>query len=186
MGGDKNLYRYVEGNPNNWIDPYGLLTIPFTDIWIPAGEQYGQAALEYWAEKSINPNNTWYENVFYTTMGLFSALWTPCTSDKTFTTLTTAYGAAKWVGRPFWRYVGPNSSERITWVTRSWGWKAPYGSDFIRAADKLHLWEYGGIPTGVIKVPYKMLKPIAGPRLIKAWGKYTGAVEYYYGKVLFP
>jgi hypothetical protein len=69
-------------------------------------------------------------------------------------------------------------------MTRGWGWEPPYS--LTEAAIKLHLLEYGGEPTGIIKIPYKMLKPIAGPRLVKAWGKFTGATEYFYGRFIFP
>ena len=97
-GEDSNLYRYVENTPNSGFDPYGLITIPFTNIWIPAGEEAGQKAAMYWAEKSIDQNNKWYETAFYNTMGVFASLWTPCTSDATLTTLTAAYGAGKFIG----------------------------------------------------------------------------------------
>lgn len=30
--------------------------------------------------------------------------------------------------------------------------------------------------------PPKIFEPIAGPGLVKAWGKFTGATEYYWGK----
>lgn len=159
-------------------DPEGLL------YGLDLGESYGESAALYWATKSIDPSNTFMEDVFYTGMGLFSSLWTPCTSKDTFWTLLPSGSIGKWLGRPFWRYVGPYSEKAITWMTRGWGWKPPYS--LAEAATKLHLLEYGGEPTGIIKVPYKMLTPIAGPGLVKAWGKFTGATQYYYGRLIIP
>lgn len=69
----------------NLIDPDGLL--PFG---INAGEEYGDYASYYWAERSIQPDNTWYESAAYNTAGVFASLWTSCTSTDTAITLGTA------------------------------------------------------------------------------------------------
>jgi len=122
-------------------------------------------------------------------MGGFAALWTPDTWKSTALTLAPSAGVGKWLGRPFYRYIGPRSDKAVTWVTRGRGWKAPYGTDMVKAAQKLHLIDRTGayrIPSEVIKVEYKMLKPIAGPRLVRGFEGYTGAVEYYFGKLTFP
>ena len=119
-------------------------------------------------------------------MGGLSALWTPETWRGTALTLAPSGGVGRWMGRPFWRYVGPRSRSTITWVTRGRGWKAPFGTNFAKAATKLHLAEYGGHPTKVIKVPYKLLTRITRARRVMAFGKPTGAVEYYYGRLTFP
>jgi RHS repeat-associated protein len=180
--GGVDHYSYVLNNPVNLIDPEGLL------FWgrLNAGEGYGESALQWYADILADPCTSGLTWAGALAGGFFSALWTPHTSDKTFWTLLTSGGVGTWLGRPFWRYVGPHSSEAVTWLTRGWGWKPPFGRNFVEAANKLHLWEYGGVPTDLIKVPYRMLKPIAGPRLVRAWGKLTGAVEYYYGRLLFP
>jgi RHS repeat-associated protein len=180
LEGGINLFAYVANNPTGFVDPDGLLF----GGRINAGEEYGESAALYWARLNIDPNNAWYEDVYYAGMGLFASLWTPCTSDKTFWTLLPSGGIGKWLGRPFWRYVGPYSEKAITYMTRGWGWKAPY--TLAEAAAKLHLWNYGGIPTDVIKVDYQMLTRIAGPGPVKAWGKFTGATQYFLGKLLFP
>jgi RHS repeat-associated protein len=180
--GGVNLYLYVLNDPVNLVDPEGLL------FWgrLNAGERYGESALQWYADILIDPCASGWERTGAWAGGFLSALWTDETSDTTFLTLLTSGGVGRWLGRPFWRYVGPHSSEAVTWLTRGWGWKPPFGRNFVEAANKLHLWEYGGVPTDVIKVPYRMLTPIAGPRLVRAWGKLTGAVEYYYGRLLFP
>jgi RHS repeat-associated protein len=92
-GGDTNLYAYCAGDPVNGVDPSGLLHIG--NLYINCGEKYGQQATDDWATKSIQPNNTWYQNAFYTTMGMLSALWTPATSDKTMFVLTAALGVGQ-------------------------------------------------------------------------------------------
>lgn len=98
-GRDVNLYRYVENNVVNWIDPSGYLSVPFTKIWIPAGEQSGEEAAMYWARKSIDLTNTWYQTAFYNLMGGLSSLWTPCTSDITFSVLS-AFAGFRFQGIP--------------------------------------------------------------------------------------
>ena len=171
-GGDVNLYRYVVNSPVNWIDPYGLLKIPFTDIWIPAGEQYGHKAAMYWAERSIDPNNKWYQDAFYYIMGLAASLWTPCTSDATFSTLTAAYGAAKYFGRPFWQYYPvENPTYYSRWLTRGWGWKQPFkvGTE-ARSALNLPPWNPA---TAVRQIKPKWYEPVIGPGTPKPqpnWG----------------
>jgi len=179
LAGGINLYLYAAGTPINEIDPLGLL------FGFNAGEAYGEYAAQYYADITIDPCASSWKKAGAWVGGLFASLWTPETSNDTFLTLLPSGAVGKWFARPFWRYVGPHSSKAITWVTRGWGWKSPFGTNFVKAAEKLHLLEYGGVPTDVIKVPYRMLKPIAGPRLVRAWGKYTGAVEYYYGSLFF-
>lgn len=86
------LRRYhALNNPVNNIDPYGELTIPGIG-WVDVGESAGQSALEYWANKAARADNP-FAGGFYNTMGAFTALWTPCTSDATATTLAAGYAA---------------------------------------------------------------------------------------------
>ncbi len=89
-GGDTNLYVYTMNDPVNLIDPSGLL---FGGT-VNAGEAYGEAALETYADILTDPDAAWYEKAGAAAGGFFSALWTPCTSDSTFTVLSTAAGGA--------------------------------------------------------------------------------------------
>ncbi|MHB1544677.1 MAG: RHS repeat-associated core domain-containing protein [Gammaproteobacteria bacterium] len=89
-GGQSNLYAYVGDDPVDGMDPSGLLWVPFTGAWIPAGESYGSAAAAFWARASINPTNTWYQTVIDEVMGGFASLWTPCTGNYTAETLPAA------------------------------------------------------------------------------------------------
>ncbi len=61
---------------------------------IDAGEAYGEAALETYADVLTDPDAAWYKKAGAGVGGFFSALWTPCTSDSTFATLSTAAGGA--------------------------------------------------------------------------------------------
>ena len=85
LGGGVNTYAYVGGNPIMGRDPTGQVYIPFTNIWIPAGEQYGAQAAQYWADKQEQTGN-W----LYAIPGALASLWTPCTSNKTALTLGSA------------------------------------------------------------------------------------------------
>jgi len=77
-----DFFSYAENDPVTRIDPSGLL---FGGL-INAGECYGQAAAQYWAERQVATGNP-----LYAIPGLFASLWTPGTSDYTFATLSFAY-----------------------------------------------------------------------------------------------
>jgi RHS repeat-associated protein len=87
-GGDLQLYGYVGSDPVNNSDPSGLLFGGFID----AGECYGQSAAMYWASQ-YNKDSGWAAAVDGL-MGGLASLWTPATSDDTFTVLSTAAGSA--------------------------------------------------------------------------------------------
>jgi len=106
--GGLNIYAYVGGKPISRTDPTGKICVPFTNIWIPAGEQYGAAAAQYWADQLTQSGNP-----LYAIPGLFASLWTPCTSNSTALTLASALAApsalenlGEWIQDPFWYEMG--------------------------------------------------------------------------------
>jgi len=86
--GDLNLYAYVTNNPTRFIDPYGLV------FGIPAGERFGETALQHWADRYVETGNPGY-----LVPGAFAALWTRDTSTQTALTLGSAYALAGWAAR---------------------------------------------------------------------------------------
>ena len=181
LQGGLNTYSYAGDNPLTDTDPSGLLTIPFTGIWIPAGESYGNSAAEAWATASLNPANTWYQTALDDLMGGMASLWTPCTSNATAATLLTTEGAARYLGRPFWQYFPANNpGYESSWLTRGWGWEPPYepGSE---AARNLALPEYN--PGDAVRpASPSWWEPVRGPRSIEpANGQSGGGTEYFRG-----
>ena len=176
--GETSLYGYAANDPINFIDPTGLLHIPFTHIWVPAGETFGAESAQYWADQFVK--NSGPEAWFDYGMGLFASLWTPCTSDATLSTLLAAEGAGRYSSRPFWRYVGPESDPASPWLTRGIGWKPPFGEDMVGARNSLQL---PHMPTNVTPVSVPWYEPVIGPRIVggnPAWG-YGGGLEYARG-----
>jgi len=84
-GGQQNFWSYVDGDPVNFIDPTGLL---FGGL-INAGECAGQSAAQYWANLANSTGNP-----LYNIPGALASLWTPETSDNTFSVLSAAWGAS--------------------------------------------------------------------------------------------
>jgi len=174
-GGDTNLYAYTMNDPLNFIDPNGTLTLPFVG-WVDVGENAGAAALAQWADHITDPNTTGLDLI-----GFFAALWTPCTSDKTFTTLTSAYAVNTYVGRPFYQYYPANNAAyQSRYVTRGSGWGAPHDLG-AEAVEKLSLppWNSG---TAVQKIPSRWNQFVGGPtRVEPAFGQGGGGVQYLLG-----
>jgi RHS repeat-associated protein len=175
--GAANLYSYGFNDPINFIDPNGMLTIPFVG-WVDVGENAGSAALEHWADKITNPSTTGIDLIGSYVGGLFAALWTPCTSDATFTTLSAAYGANAHAGRSFYQYYPANNAAyRSPYLTRGPGWRAPHRLG-PEAAEKLALppWNAG---TAVRKVPNSWDYYVSGPgRVERKFGHSGGGTEY--------
>jgi RHS repeat-associated protein len=82
--GGINTYAYAASNPTAYVDPEGLL---FGGL-VNAGESYGDSAAQYWADRHMETGNP-----LYAVPGVFAALWTPNTSDKTAATLAGGYAA---------------------------------------------------------------------------------------------
>ena len=87
--GDINLYGYVWNNPLTYTDPYGLLGTK--DFWIPAGEQLGDEALDYYAGILADSCSSTGQKVGAAVGGFFAALWTSETWNATATTLAGTY-----------------------------------------------------------------------------------------------
>lgn len=70
-------------------------------------------------------------------------------------------GALKWLNRPYWRYVSPDSNPASPWMTRGNGWKPPYGRDFDKASDALQM---PFKPMDVKRIDVPWYEPVRGPR----------------------
>jgi len=151
-GGDTDLYGYVLNDPVNWIDPFGLSKTEDGIIYDDCGNIIGEVGLEA-PDPLLDPVN-WVSGF--------------------------GTGLAKWLNRPYWRYVGPNSNPFSNWLTRGRGWKPPYGSDFDKAKDALQM-PY--TPTGLKRVDVPWYNPVRGGRSATKhpeWGQ-GGGREYYRG-----
>ncbi len=155
-GGDTNLYGYVVDDPINLIDPNGEIWSWVIGGAIGAGYDF---MLQYWQSDG---------NL-------------KCIDSKQvgFSGASGAFGGG-WLGRPYWRYVGPNSIPGSPWMTRGWGQKPPYGRDMAKAKDKLQL---PNMPTDVQKSNGPWWQPVRGPRSADKhpeWGS-GGGTEYARG-----
>jgi len=167
-GGNANLYSYVFSDPVNYADPSGL------------SPELGDQALEFYMQIYLDACAAGGARVGAFVLGHFAALWTRDTWWQTGLTLLGSFGVARWVGRPFWRYVNPGSSPEGPWLTRGPGWRPPFGRDFEAAKDALQLPK---TPTDVIRVQPKWYEPVIGPRPAvrnPQWGP-GGGTEYFRG-----
>ncbi|MDO4705749.1 MAG: RHS repeat-associated core domain-containing protein [Comamonadaceae bacterium] len=111
-GGDSNLYGYVLQDPVNGVDPSGLLLHGL----INAGECYGDAAAQYWADLHMQTGNP-----LYAIPGLLASLWTPQTSDATAATLFAAATFPKsanwsaWFRHPVMYELGGKTVPNSVW-----------------------------------------------------------------------
>jgi hypothetical protein len=93
-----NLYSYVNNNPLNWVDPFGLCKDKsFSEKFGEGyyfGTGYGQEALDWWATKWVETGNP-----LYAVGGGFAALWTPEAWWKTAAVLGGAYAISGWASQ---------------------------------------------------------------------------------------
>jgi RHS repeat-associated protein len=179
-GGSSNLYSYAFSDPVNYFDGSGLLTLPVVGN-VNAGEKFGAIAVDHYADTLTDPKSAWYDKLGAAVGGFFAALWTPCTSDKTFLTLSLAYGADTYVSRPFWQYYPANNpGYRSAWLTRGAGWKQPYSLG-DEAVQQLALPPYNPA-TAVRQVPSSWNRFIGGPGTVApAYGQPGGGIQYFVG-----
>jgi hypothetical protein len=64
-------------------------------IQVDAGESFAQSAQQWYAQRYVDSNTPSWQKPLYFAGGLFTSLWTPCSSDATTAVLTTAWGVAK-------------------------------------------------------------------------------------------
>jgi len=84
---DNVLYPYAINNPTGYFDRNGML------YGVPAGEEYGAEAAEYYAGRTTDPNCTASCQVGNTAGGLLSSLWSSdVASTATTITLLSALG----------------------------------------------------------------------------------------------
>jgi len=179
-GTSANLYAYTFNDPVNFIDPDGQVTIPLFG-WVDAGENAGSRALTHWADRITDPNTHGLDLLGSIIGGVFAALWTPCTSDGTVATLSTALGVNGYVGRSFYQYYPANNAAyQSRFLTRGPGWRPPYNPG-PEAAEKLALppWNSG---TALRSIPSRWDQFVGGPgRVTPKYGHGGGGVEYMTG-----
>jgi RHS repeat-associated protein len=175
-GKQTNLYGYTFGDPVNYADPTGTLTIPFFG-WVDLGENAGTAALGSYADTLADPNAGWLAKGAAAVGGAFSALWTPCTSDKTFATLAAAYAANEYGGRSFWQYTNGDPAYSSKYLTRGSGWGYPYEPG-AEAAERLSLPSYNSGVT-VKEIPNSWRSYASGPTPVDPdFGHLGGGIQY--------
>jgi RHS repeat-associated protein len=200
--GGMNLYGFVGNGPMNAVDPWGLAyynieeSTAFWEQYAVNGLEQGgligsskgiigasmNAFIEFWGAQAIANNSRIAGNADCSTG---QRLWA---GTKVIGQIALSSGGleagASWLGRPFWRYMGQGSNPLSKWLTRGWGWAAPYGDDFARAAGEMQIpLERTGPITNVNPVEVPWYKPVVGPRSATAhpeWGV-GGGPEYYQG-----
>jgi RHS repeat-associated protein len=168
-GEDENLYKYVFADPINYIDPTGQIW------WLLGGLIGGLVGGGTDLIHQLYQNDWKVDCVDWFSVGANAALGA-----------LPLGGYVKYASRPYWRYVGPRSSPHSGWLTRGWGWKPPYGTDYTKAADALQIpTHYVGKINSVQRVDVPFFEYIRGPRLSKkhpGWGGGAGGgIEYHRG-----
>ena len=90
-----NLYPYTANNPVNYIDPSGEMYIFHPNFWVELGESQGEKSLQYYANRMDDLTLSGLQRGAAYAGAFFSAIWTPCTSWETATTLIGGLGVTK-------------------------------------------------------------------------------------------
>ena len=205
LEGGLNLYVFCGNDPVNYVDPWGLaeggMASDAYDFWgevavagfdqggflggaQAAGASFMQAVIDFWGARSIERNAG--------LSGMYSAQEGGMAKSVGYGALavgqiglaaTTAF-AGNNVAHPFYRYVGAGSKPigKGAWVVRGTFGRAPYGRDFVKAAEKLQLPRQSMVDD-VVRVPGAWKRYIAGPRRVSGnpqWGA-GGGTEYRIG-----
>jgi hypothetical protein len=95
-----NVYCYLNNNPINDLDPWGLCGGFWSNLWNGNyfGTKQGQESAAWWAQQ-YEESKTWYEKLSYGFGGVLASLWTPQTWKQTSLTLGTGYALSGWAAK---------------------------------------------------------------------------------------
>jgi hypothetical protein len=182
MADGPNVYLYVNNNPVNLVDPWGLMGE--RRAWWEKledgyyyGTGFGKYALDYYTMMWSQTGDWWW-----VVGGGFAALWTPSTYQQTGWTLVSGVQYATQLAKTsFWQYYpkGVNNYPSKYFTSSKTG-KPPFSLG-TQAQQKLSLPEYNPA-TAVKEIKVNPFQYIKGPgKVPPANGQPGGGTQY-----LFP